>query len=54
MKIITSVTNWILTNVFYNNAFGNIVPTADFSPMEHLDQPGVTPQEIPALELALA
>jgi len=54
LKIITSVTNWISTNVFYNNAFGNIVATADFSPMEHLDQPGVTPQKIPALELALA
>ncbi|MGV5527670.1 hypothetical protein [Pseudomonas sp. XP1] len=35
---------------FYDNAFGSVVATADFSPMEYLDQPWVTPQNIPALE----
>jgi len=50
LKIITSVTNWISTNVFYDNAFGSVVATADFSPMEFLDQQWVTPQNIPALE----
>ena len=50
LKIIVSVTNWISTNVFADNAFGTVVATPDFEPMEHLDQPRVTPQNVPALK----
>ncbi|GLO54944.1 hypothetical protein PPUJ20066_09800 [Pseudomonas putida] len=50
LKIIVSVTNWISTNVFADNAFGSVVATPEFEPMEYLDQPWVTPQNIPALE----
>ena len=37
LKIISSVTNWISTNVLYDNAFGIVVATADFSPTKFLD-----------------
>lgn len=50
LKIVTSVMNWISTNVSYDNTFGNVLATADFSPTEFLDQPWVTTQTITALE----
>lgn len=50
LKIITSVTNWISTNVFNDNAYGNVVATVDFSPTKFPDQPWVTTQPITAIE----
>jgi len=44
------VKTWFSTNVLYDNAFGNAVATADFSPTEFLDQPWVTTQTFTALE----
>lgn len=49
LKIIISVTNWIATNVFYDNAFGTIVATTTFDPLEHLDSPWVTSKHLPNL-----
>lgn len=50
LKIIVSVTNWISTHVFFDNAFGTVLATPDFDPMEYLDEPWVTSQNVPGLE----
>lgn len=50
LRIIVQVTNFLSSRFFYDAAFGSVVPTPQFDVLEALDQPWVTPANLPALQ----
>ena len=50
LKILVRITNFISSTLFYDAAFGSVVPVPQFNVFEGLDQPWVTTEKLPALQ----
>jgi hypothetical protein len=49
LRIIVRVANFLSTSIFDDSTFGSVVATPQFDVFDALDQPWVTPENIPAL-----